>query len=796
MPPRRKTTHSVKAGKNNRPDTGTATVLDEMIQSLRSAGVYTSGDQTRPCAILWPDPDCLWETAIPDLKSTLPELFILGPYGPEQRMGPAVWLKCIEARALDNPLPEDQIPIFYLPGIGKQQLREVEDCPAELQHLVELQFRGAIWLHPNGKDWTPYAYLVSEHGGLGMDAARDNSTIEALQRALPQVLKKKTEELRGKRLDADFFDQLLAPDLPRLILNWMNRSVAGPEQSGNEWKAFCQQCIIDYHFHPEKDGCLRAAELLGHRKGKWAEVWKRFREAPKRYPVVTALLERMDPAGQEDLFFDSEPWPMANEKLEKELSHALKELGKKYQDNAVKSVRELEKAHSNRRNWVWRDLGRSQFAVALEYLDQLAALVEKPLAAASVHELGELYAVSGWKVDEASLNAMACCTSVHHEEPICAAVRSLYLPWLEASARNLQNLVKNAPETIRPQKEPTDSGTGQVTLFVDGLRFDVAQILKDRLQSQSYTVDCAWDWAPYPGVTATAKPFVSPLAPLLTGSVEIYDFNVAIEKSGKPLTSDRFAAMLEEQGYQILKGDGLGESAGRAWMEAGAFDRHGHNDGWKMVKRIEQEIEDLATRIRGLISAGWKEVRIVTDHGWLVMPAGLPKIDLPKFLVESRWGRCAVMKETAITDLPIITWHWKRDVNIATPPGAGCFKAGTEYCHGGLSLQELVVPRMLVTYNTSDANRAKIIGHKWIGLRCRVSLQEAAPGLTAELRRKAADPSSSIVEGRKARDVGADGTVSLPIENPDDEGLAVMIVLLDPQGNIIDQKPTVVGGIQ
>ncbi|HLA28931.1 MAG TPA: BREX-1 system phosphatase PglZ type B, partial [Syntrophales bacterium] len=481
---------------------------------------------------------------------------------------------------------------------------------------------------------------------------------------------------------------------------------------------------------------------------------------------------------------------------EKELSYALHELGKKYQDEAVKSVHALEKAHSQRRGWVWSELGRSQFAVALEYLNRLAALVEKPLAASSVQELGELYAASGWKIDEAALNALACCTSVNHEEPICTAVRSLYLPWLEASARNLQQLVKTAPEAIRPQQEPTVGDTGQVILFVDGLRFDIAQVLKNKLQLQGYTVDCAWDWAPYPGVTATAKPFVSPLTPLLTGGAEIYDFNVAIEKTGKTLTSDCFSAMLEEQGYQILKGDGQEEAEGKAWMEAGAFDRYGHNEGWKMAKRISQEIEDLAIRIKELIAAGWKQVSLVTDHGWLVMPAGFPKIELPKFLVESRWGRCAVMKEMAATDLPVIAWHWNKGVNIATPPGTGCFKAGMEYCHGGLSLQELVVSKMLITSNINDTSRAKITGHKWVGLRCRVSVQEAMPGLMADLRVKSADALTSIVDGKKARDIAADGTVSLPVDNPDNERAAVMIMLLDPQGNVIDQRPTVVGGEQ
>ncbi len=40
----------------------------------------------------------------------------------------------------------------------------------------------------------------------------------------------------------------------------------------------------------------------------------------------------------------------------------------------------------------------------------------------------------------------------------------------------------------------------------------------------------------------------------------------------------------------------------------------------------------LLERIEALLGAGWREVRVVTDHGWLWLPGGLPKVDLPKYL--------------------------------------------------------------------------------------------------------------------------------------------------------------------
>ena len=37
----------------------------------------------------------------------------------------------------------------------------------------------------------------------------------------------------------------------------------------------------------------------------------------------------------------------------------------------------------------------------------------------------------------------------------------------------------------------------------------------------------------------------------------------------------------------------------------------------------------------------------MTDHGWLLLPGGLPKTQLNEGLTETRWGRCALIKEGA-----------------------------------------------------------------------------------------------------------------------------------------------------
>ena len=796
MPAKRKTTVAASRPSLNAYRAGTGdgaeTVAAALIHSVRFASqAFATGDQIPPCVILWTDPQRQWEGVLEELKAALPELFVFGSYAPETRTGPAIWLRCVESRTVDPKPPANALPVFYLPGVSKQQLRAVEECPPELQPLVELQFRGVVWTHPNGKDWTPLGFLMQ---GLDLDVVRDEATGEALLRALPALLKENVADLRHERLDGKFFDALLSPDPSSKVLRWMNApKESKARQTKDEWKAFCGQCVANLHFHPDKDGELTATKQLSQCQGEWAQIWKRFTEAPHRYPEVVRLLEQMPPPADGELALNRETCPAYNAQDEVALAKALLGLKSKRADEAAKIILDLEKIHRPRRDWVWKELGKAQLAVALEYLSLLATLVDKPLAAPSAEELGDMYAKTGWEVDAAVLAALGCCTSVDHEEPICNAVRSLYLQWLDESDRNLQNLKKQNPDSMKPRQGTVEIAEGRVVIFADGLRFDVAQRLAGALKKKQWGVDVAWDWTAFPSVTATAKPHASPIGGLLTGGEADDEFAVTVTATGQRLTQDRFEELLKNNGVEVLKANSESHPAGSGWIEVGALDKRGHSEGWKLAKTVDQEIQDLVIRIEGLLSAGWKEVFVVTDHGWLLMPGGLPKVELPRFLAEHRWGRCAAMKETAVTNLPLVPWHWNPQVSIASPPGIGCFKAGSEYVHGGISAQEMVVPRILVRSSQGAVGQARISEIKWIGLRCRVTVQNYISGMLADVRTRAADGGSSRIEGKKAKEVGTDGTVSLAIADDADQGSAAVVVLMTADGTIIQSQPTVIG---
>lgn len=771
-----------------------STVALELMTSIRDAGAFTTGDQTPPAAILWTDGEGRWSSIISELKQRMPELYSLGSLDPAQRSGPAIWLRCVEARVVEPHLPEGQAPVFYLPGISRQDLRAVEDCTYEHEPLVELQFRGSVWSHPNGRDWTPTAFLSSAHGGLNLDLASDVDTAEALERSLPALLDEALDSLQMERLDAEFLNQLLNPDLPLEVVRWMNDAKAARlKKSDAAWEAFCSQCVHEYKFNPEKDGPLRAAELLGNRSGQWDKVWARFSEAPSRYAGVVGWLEKAAPPQDGELPLNREFWPTHNAGQEFALAKALLGLRDVHPGEAADRIVELEKKHGTRRDWLWREVGRSPLAVALEHLSLLAIQCRKPLAGPDAASMAAQYVEQGWEVDAAALRALAGAYSPDTEEPITTAVRSVYLNWLDQSARNLQAAVAGKPDAVAPTNKGAETADGRVLLFVDGLRLDVARWLRARLEGLGAQIEMGWDWSAFPSVTSTCKPAVSPMADALTGGGPEEGFAPLLEGTTQSWTVDRLKIYLAEKDVQWLSGRETGDPGGSAWTEVGSIDQRGHSEGIKSAALMQDEVKQVAARVKALLDAGWKEVVVLTDHGWLLMPGGLPKVELSHHVVEHRWGRCASIKSNSSPDALSLPWYWNPAVTIATPAGAGCFRAGITYSHGGLSVQEMVIPRMTVRAGAGTASGAKISGVKWLGMRCRVTVQGGKAGMKVDVRGRPADAASSKVEGGKPREIGTDGTVSLPVSDDRAEGAAAVVVLLSVQGEPVHSMPVVIG---
>ena len=73
-------------------------------------------------------------------------------------------------------------------------------------------------------------------------------------------------------------------------------------------------------------------------------------------------------------------------------------------------------------------------------------------------------------------------------EVISIAIRSVYLPWAEASARYLQKVVEGSsyPGGTIDASTPVPRQAGECVFFVDGLRFDAARRLANMLVSNGF----------------------------------------------------------------------------------------------------------------------------------------------------------------------------------------------------------------------------------------------------------------------------------------------------------------------
>jgi hypothetical protein len=775
----------------------TITVIEALRNSLMATARFNRSDMVAPAAILWTDADAQWLQLVIQLRPLMPELLTLGEYNPDEKTGPAIWLRCVIERSLsDFELLEDAIPIVYMPNVSRQTLRAVEECPDSLKPLVELQYRGAVWTQRNGRDWTVEAFLVSEDGGVGLDVARDRHTRRSMITALGQLAVTPLTRLIGKKLEAEDFDKLMIEDTPRDLLVWMNSSAETQEKwDANKWAAFISRCKSEYGFDPEKDGEIVAGENLGMREDEiWKNLWRRFEESPLLYPGIPELLRRSKPSGK--LIFDKEPWPDENDSEEKTLRQELLGLSAKSSAEAKNKIEELEERHKRRRDWVWAKIGQSPLAIALKHLAVMTDEASQSMGGDSADAMASIYRDSGYKADMSAILALASVKSAEDSKAVESALRSIYLPWLDDAARHFQKLITAKPLPSGCAELPgINAEVGECLLFADGLRFDISQRLIAMAEEQQLKVSSNWRWASLPTVTATAKPALSPVAEQIIGKQLGEEFRPVTKEGNKPLTIDRFRKLLTSEGYQVLSPSEPGDpdqSDACAWTEFGEIDKLGHNLQSKLASRITEQLELLIERIQDLLKAGWKKVRVITDHGWLLVPGGLPAVKLPKYLTECRWARCAAIKKESKIDFPMANWHWNSHEQFAYGPGVNCFSNGNEYAHGGVTLQECLIPDLLFSLSDVPSTvTAKIKEIWWHGMRCRATIDSGGTKITADLRTKPNDPTSCVTSPKT---VSADGSVSLLVEDDDLEGTMVSLVIVDPSGSVIGKLATTIGG--
>lgn len=766
----------------------TVTILEKLMEHIRRAAVYNRHDLAAPIVILWPDGECLWKKIIPILLDAMPELLVLDESICNLRSGPATQIRYLLSRSATGTTP-----VVYMPGVSRLVFRGAAGFPQKARHLFALQYQGQFWTQTNGKDWTPTAFLSSEDGGLGLDIARDQATMQAIAEQLDSIIRTKITNLQIGKLEAADIHRLVVGDPTGLLLQWM----ADPDQVWAGWgqekkAAFISLCKQNFGFDPEKDGLIVAIEKLVRDDGVWEQVWKRFREASKAYGGIRKALNLVQPKDLLDACNDR--FPANNIRREEDLRKGLITLKELQKSQALDTLITLCREHSPRATSIWAELGEAPLACAIIHLSEMINAIKSGMPGTDWKSLGESYLKDGWKVDSSSWKALSSVREKHDIDAVNSALHGVYKTWLVELSERTDKLALSYPNTSVSTCLTLTPAQGVVILFVDGLRCDIGFELSAKLAARGLAFESSIAWAGLPTVTATCKPAWQPLAEKLSGNSISATFEPQIRDSAQPFRTLDFRKMITELGWTWFDANSVGDIAGSGWTEIGELDHCGHENGYKIAWRIEEELNRTVERISEMLSYGWKEVIVMTDHGWLLLPGGLPKVDLPKHLTVSRWGRTAIAQPGAIHSYKEVPWFWGGGHAVVLSPGIAVFREGFEYAHGGITLQETLTP-VIKVFQKKPAQflDVRIVSCKWVGLRLQIILEGASSNCMVDIRTKAADASTSVLsDNQKQKPIDLGGSIALVVENDALMGQAAVLVIIS--GNKVVAKNTITIG--
>lgn len=766
-------------------------LCDKIIEALKQASQHNENTMVKPEVILWSDPDSQWLPVINKVQDKYNALFVFGEYLPEKKQGPAIWLKCVIAQTIQEPVWDNSLtPVIYLPGISKDNLRNITDIGLELQPLVEYQYTGALFTQYNGKDWTIMAFLQNAENGLGLQIAQDNATKEAVIKSLPVFFEYSKESFNASLIDSDFLNSLVFPNANQYILKWMCEGDKFMNSLGEEKETFINICKTRFAFEPNYKNIKAIAEKLGSQKDSWKSVWCYYANSPSKFPEIKDLLEQAKPAdlGAGMFAITEESWPSVNQTYEDELRKSLEKLSTKDFDTICKGLAELDKLHSKRRNWVWSELGYSPLVFALKQLLSLSEIVKMRYPFGTIEELIEYYISLGYEADTLLRKSFTSVKTDVDKKVIQKILDIVYKPWLERITLKFQDLLVKDNKVLKNFKSSIDKGTNTFYLFVDAFRFELAKEFEKRIEKIGFETKLNYSFSALPSLTASSKPKSSPVSNKISIESECIEF-VPQFVSGRPVQIADFRKELSELNFITSKTESY-DSSKSYWVEIGEIDKKGHHDQSGMLKIIDVLFDQIHEVIETAVTNGIKRIKIVTDHGWLMLPGGLPNVKLSKDLTETRWGRCALIKEGVKTDLLQLPWEWNPSVFVAYAPGISFFRINDEYAHGGISIQECLIPELIIEAKLDKPFSGRIKNLKWVNLKCSVETEAASDGYLIDIRTKYTDEATSIVLSKNR--VITDNKCTLMV---DDSAIssAAFVVLTNENGRIIDKQNITIG---
>ena len=277
-----------------------------------------------------------------------------------------------------------------------------------------------------------------------------------------------------------------------------------------------------------------------------------------------------------------------------------------------------------------------------------------------------------------------------------------------------------------------------------------------RLAPAGLDVDAASrDWRRCPTITSTAKPAVSPVAdrPRARQASRAGAAATAAPTSRSLACADAAGRAPATRSSATAR---RGDPPGRAWTEHGDIDELGHKqhgEAARAARRRGRSRSSSASR-RCWRPAGSRSSSSPTTAG-STCPAGCPKVELPQSPHQGR-ARCARaararLAEGAQAPGATVPWHWDPTCGWPSRRASPRSSAGTVYEHGGVSPQECVTPVITVR---GRRRRRRPVSAVTVSLARACGRMSRVDGRTArgtvvDIRRKAGDPATSLIGGRR-----------------------------------------------
>jgi hypothetical protein len=355
---------------------------------------------------------------------------------------------------------------------------------------------------------------------------------------------------------------------------------------------------------------------------------------------------------------------------------------------------------------------RSVVRLATAASDAIAHADQMTTAAA----LFQAYAAPpGWAaIDGDYLRVQAATEDEAWLRPLRELADHLYFDYVAKVNDRLWSLLEERPtwpphgmrRVEAPAWDATSKGRRAV-IITDALRLDIAQEVSAEIGPSCVVT---------PGLTTlpTTTPFgmaaLLPTANPPTGDLSGGRLQLRAS-DGTDLASragrrEFLVGLLSGQGASVAfleLDDVLGGSApGTAALTVVfdyALDDRGHGQG-SLPKFVPDHVRRVARAVDQLHALGHRFVEIVTDHGFLHLPPelidDLGHPDLPAKQVFEKKPRHAILKPDApVEGVLRVTSPLTPDVMLGFPRGIRTFIKADAYLHGGISLQECVVARLV-----------------------------------------------------------------------------------------------------